>query len=211
VVSRPGPWTKSAEWCATLLQMTPLVRGNASEPRTLVMRPRSTVTVKLHVSGQSRVQTAGCSRVVIGGPAHRRSNSDPHITQSVSLGTSRPFFSWLYRTGSHQGGTPSRSRVHDVWHGSYWCVGLTYTKADLSPNPIGDCARVADHVHLYEKQRLLTYHFASYVNLLCKLDDATSISYERCTHRIREISCRQAGRPLRSAISASYSASVLGP
>src|SRR5215510_1781137 len=66
VVSRPGPCTKSAELCATLLQMTPLVSGNASEPRTLVMRPRSTVTIRLHVSGQSRVQTAGCSRVVIG-------------------------------------------------------------------------------------------------------------------------------------------------
>src|SRR5262245_63334464 len=67
VVSRPGPWTKSAEWCATLLQMTPLVRGNASEPRTLVMRPRSTVTVRLHVYGESREITAGYWRVVLGG------------------------------------------------------------------------------------------------------------------------------------------------
>jgi hypothetical protein len=39
-------------------------------------------------------------------------------------------------------------------------------------------------------------------------DAATSIGYVRCH---QGIGCRQAGRPLRSAISASYSASVLGP
>ena len=42
---------------ATLLQITPAVNGAASEPRTLVMRPSSTVTLRLQVSGQSKVQT----------------------------------------------------------------------------------------------------------------------------------------------------------
>src|SRR6516164_3759888 len=54
---RREPWTKSAVWCATLLQIAPAVSGSTLEPRTLVMRPASTVTSRLQVSGQSSVQT----------------------------------------------------------------------------------------------------------------------------------------------------------
>src|SRR6476646_1422678 len=41
--------------------MTPSVYGLAREPRMPTMRPSSTVTVKLQVSGQSRGQTLACS------------------------------------------------------------------------------------------------------------------------------------------------------
>ena len=47
--------------CATLLQITPSVNGIASEPRTLTMCSASTVTLRLQVSGQSKVQTLGRS------------------------------------------------------------------------------------------------------------------------------------------------------
>src|SRR5262245_49999952 len=66
--SRPVPCTKSTVWRATLLQMTPAVNGNPSEPRTLTMRSVSTVTVRLQVSGQSRVQTLARSWRVMGVP-----------------------------------------------------------------------------------------------------------------------------------------------
>src|SRR6185369_15564332 len=58
---RCGPCTNAVIFRATLVQMTPLVNGIASEPRTLVMRPSSTVTVRLQVSGQSKVHTLACS------------------------------------------------------------------------------------------------------------------------------------------------------
>ena len=58
---RRGPCTKAAMSCATLLQITPSVNGIASEPRTFTMRSASTVTVRLQVSGQSKVQTLGRS------------------------------------------------------------------------------------------------------------------------------------------------------
>ena len=58
---RCGPCTKAVISRATLVQMTPSVNGIASEPRTFVMRPSSTVTVRLQVSGQSKVQTLACS------------------------------------------------------------------------------------------------------------------------------------------------------
>src|SRR3954453_21714685 len=64
---RCGPCTKAVISRATLVQMTPSVNGIASEPRTFVMRPSSTVTVRLQVSGQSKVQTLGCSSRDIGG------------------------------------------------------------------------------------------------------------------------------------------------
>src|SRR5204863_3428656 len=54
---RCGPCTKASIPCATLVQMTPAVYGAAVEPRTLMIRPSSTVTLMLHVSGQSKVQT----------------------------------------------------------------------------------------------------------------------------------------------------------
>src|SRR5579872_4395769 len=54
---RCGPLTKAPISRATLLQMTSSVYGSASEPRTLVTRPSSTVTLRLHVSGQSSVHT----------------------------------------------------------------------------------------------------------------------------------------------------------
>src|SRR3954463_417345 len=58
---RCGPCTKALISRATLVQMTPSVNGIASEPRTFLMRPASTVTVRLQVSGQSKVQTLACS------------------------------------------------------------------------------------------------------------------------------------------------------
>src|SRR5436190_1511557 len=54
---RCGPCTKASIPCATLVQMTPAVYGAAVEPRTLTIRCSSTVTLMLHVSGQSKVQT----------------------------------------------------------------------------------------------------------------------------------------------------------
>src|SRR6187399_3448942 len=63
---RCGPCTKAVMSRATLVQMTPSVNGIASEPRTFVMRPSSTVTVRLQVSGQSKVQTLACSSRDIG-------------------------------------------------------------------------------------------------------------------------------------------------
>src|SRR5882757_1391301 len=51
---------------ATLLQMTPAVYGTASEPRTLTMRPSSSLTVRLQVSGQSKVQTLARSSMAMG-------------------------------------------------------------------------------------------------------------------------------------------------
>src|ERR1043166_8598234 len=47
--------------------MTLSVYGSASEPRTLTRRPSSTVTVRLQVSGQSRVQTLARSTRVMAG------------------------------------------------------------------------------------------------------------------------------------------------
>jgi hypothetical protein len=41
------------------------VYGFAREPRIFVIRPASTVTLRLHVSGQSRGQTLGCSTVEV--------------------------------------------------------------------------------------------------------------------------------------------------
>src|SRR5439155_23437966 len=64
---RCGPCTKAVISRATLEQITPAVNGIASEPRTFVMRPASTVTVRLQVSGQSKVQTLACSSRDIGG------------------------------------------------------------------------------------------------------------------------------------------------
>lgn len=43
----------------TLLQITPRVNGLSFDPRTCVSRPSATVTVRLHVSGQSSGHTAG--------------------------------------------------------------------------------------------------------------------------------------------------------
>src|ERR1700730_10046989 len=45
--------------------MIPPVYGNASEPRTFTMRSPSTSTVRLQVSGQSRVQTLARSKTVM--------------------------------------------------------------------------------------------------------------------------------------------------
>src|SRR6266851_933221 len=64
VVSRPGPCTKSGYSVWTLVQSTPAVSGLAREPRTLTTRSFSTVTVRLHVSGQSRGQTLGLSAIM---------------------------------------------------------------------------------------------------------------------------------------------------
>jgi hypothetical protein len=52
---------------ATLLQITPAVNGADSEPRTLVIRPSPTVTLRLQVSGQSKVQTLARSMADMGG------------------------------------------------------------------------------------------------------------------------------------------------
>ena len=65
---RCGPCTNAVMSRATLLQMTPAVNGAASEPRTLVMRPSSTVTLRLQVSGQSKVQTLARSMTDMGAP-----------------------------------------------------------------------------------------------------------------------------------------------
>src|SRR5947208_3232145 len=64
VVSRPGPCTKSGYSAGTLGQSTPAASGLAREPRTLTTRSSSTVTVRLHVSGQSRGQTLGFSAIM---------------------------------------------------------------------------------------------------------------------------------------------------
>src|SRR4051794_33947561 len=77
---RCGPCTKAVMSRATLVQMTPSVNGIASEPRTLVMRPLSTVTVKLQVSGQSKVHTLACSsRDIRGLPAETATIDYPYV------------------------------------------------------------------------------------------------------------------------------------
>src|SRR2546422_9806990 len=63
VVSRPGPWTNSGYDSGTFAHSTPAVSGFAREPRIFLMRPASTVTVRLQVSGQSRGHTLGRSTV----------------------------------------------------------------------------------------------------------------------------------------------------
>src|SRR5207245_848858 len=58
---RPAPWTNAGYACGTFAQSTPPVYGLASEPRIPTIRSSSTVTVRLHVSGQSSGQTLGRS------------------------------------------------------------------------------------------------------------------------------------------------------
>src|SRR3954469_24064814 len=92
---RCGPCTKAVISRATLEQITPSVNGIASEPRTFVMRPPSTVTVRLQVSGQSKVQTLGCSSRDIGGSVPKRDDRlsmclDLAATTSSSGGVSLP-------------------------------------------------------------------------------------------------------------------------
>src|SRR5436190_3623682 len=63
---RPAPWTNSGYAAGTLAHSTPFVYGLAREPRMPTMVSRSTVTVRLQVSGQSRGQTLGCVAVAAG-------------------------------------------------------------------------------------------------------------------------------------------------
>src|SRR5439155_6516030 len=58
---RPAPWTNAGYACGTFAQSTPPVYGLACEPRIPTIRSSSTVTVRLHVSGQSSGQTLGRS------------------------------------------------------------------------------------------------------------------------------------------------------
>ncbi len=58
---RPAPWTNAGYASGTFAQSTPPVYGFACEPRMATMWSSSTVTVRLHVSGQSRGQTLGRS------------------------------------------------------------------------------------------------------------------------------------------------------
>src|SRR5262245_15839003 len=79
VRSRRSPWTNSGYALGTLAQMTPSVYGLAREPRMPTMRPSSTVTVRLQVSGQSRGQTLACSTFIGEHSAKARAgpSSDP--------------------------------------------------------------------------------------------------------------------------------------
>src|SRR5262245_55767785 len=76
---RRSPWTNSGYALGTLAQMTPSVYGLAREPRMPTMRPSSTVTVRLQVSGQSRGQTLACSAFigVHSAKARRAPSSEP--------------------------------------------------------------------------------------------------------------------------------------
>src|SRR3990172_6653071 len=90
---RPGPCTSAGYSAGTFAQRTPLVYGFAVDPRTATTLSSSTVTVRLHVSGQSRGQTLARS-IRMGGivpgtgsPYHdvdagrdplRRAHAQPH-------------------------------------------------------------------------------------------------------------------------------------
>src|SRR5881628_316539 len=67
-----SPCTKPGYAAGTLAHSTPAVYGLACEPRIARMRSFSTVTVRLHVSGQSRGQTLWRSVIMPGLCARRR-------------------------------------------------------------------------------------------------------------------------------------------
>src|SRR5438094_889657 len=78
VRSRPAPCTNSGYAAGTLAQSTPFVYRLAREPRMPTMVSRSTVTVRLQVSGQSRGQTLECVIVAgMTGLLSRRLQSEP--------------------------------------------------------------------------------------------------------------------------------------
>ena len=124
---RCGPCTNAVMSRATLLQMTPAVKGVASEPRTLVMRPSSTVTLRLHVSGQSKVQTLARSMTDMENPpgdAHYAGIG--HSAVPITSTGARP--SWMSKGGKsgiptlrsdRQGGAGDRRQPrHRLRHGA---------------------------------------------------------------------------------------------
>src|SRR5260370_29276310 len=103
--------------------MTPSVSGSACEQRTLTMRPSSTVTVRLQVSGQSKVQTASRSRVAMIGSGRegfdgaryhlRPVGSSFRAWAKIGLLISRQFFVSFRKNTSLNGMIPTIQLMRD--------------------------------------------------------------------------------------------------
>src|SRR5882724_6272214 len=75
--NRFGPWTNSGYRFATLAQTAPWVMGLTFEPLTETTASPATVTLRLHVSGQSSGQTLARSTFTMAYSSMRRCQTNP--------------------------------------------------------------------------------------------------------------------------------------